>query len=185
MPFQRGGGGLPDLSPPSPLPLILLEGMSHDKFLKALWRVLQLLIFPFFFFLQRRVCKAAERNHGFAVDKHLYARSEGGVCSVHAIFACYQVRWLQLLVMISYMNCGAASLGCITRQLCCINWVDNVNWVPRKDGSANISSRVSASSRQSIFAIQSYFFLFLLLFIAFLQHFVIKAKIIQSEKLEG
>ena len=96
MPFQRGGGGLPDLSPP---PLILLEGMSHDKFLKALWRVLQLLVFPFFF-LQRRVCKAAERNHGFAVDKHLYARSEGGVCSLHAISACYQVRWLQLLVMV-------------------------------------------------------------------------------------
>ena len=69
------------------------------------------------------------------------------------------------------MNCGAASLGCITRQLCCINRVDNVNWLPRKDGLANISSRVSASSRQSIFAIQSYFFLFLLLFIAFFTTF--------------
>ena len=161
--------------------------MSHDKFLKALWRVLQLLIFPFFF-LQRRVCKAAERNHGFAVDKHLYAQSEGGVCSVHAISACYQVRWLQLLVMVIENKWRVpiwTSLGCITRQLFCINWVDNVNWLPRKDGLANISSRVSASSRQSIFTIQSYFFLFLLLFIAFLQHSVIKAKIIQSEKLEG
>ena len=60
-----------------------------------------------------------------------------------------------------------------------------MNWLPRKDGLANISSRVCASSRQSIFAIQSYYFLFLLLFIAFLQHFVNKAKIIESEKLEG
>ena len=153
MPFQRGGGGLPDLSPPSPLPLILLEGMSHDKFLKALWRVLQLLIFPFFFFCSE---ESAKQLKGITDSQWI------NICTreVKVEFAVYTpflraIRWggfnywLWLLRISeeSYMNCGAASLGCITRQLCCINWVDNVNWLPRKDGLANISSRVSASSR--------------------------------------